>query len=162
MTTVLDSTSVTVMTGGTVTTEVTGSWVWNWNHDYYGNSYLMFVQNRTNDDDTFYVEDHGAVTNDQIDMTRLTGSDPRYYSNNDNIATLTMPATVYVERVDNNVSVLSPSTGSSPYRLIDARSTYGMTGVFQTRTETPSTIRTTTCLMVSVCSTPLLVQQSVT
>ena len=108
-----------------------GSWVWNWNHDYYGNSYLMFVQNRTNDDDTFYVEDHGAVTNDQIDMTRLTGSDPRYYSNNDNIATLTMPATVYVERVDNNRFRIKPSTGSSPYRLIDARGTYGMTGVFQ-------------------------------
>ena len=91
----------------------------------------MFVQNRTNDDDTFYVEDHGAVTNDQIDMTRLTGSDPRYYSNNDNIATLNMPATVYVERVDNNRFRIKPSTGSSPYRLIDARGTYGMTGVFQ-------------------------------
>ena len=108
-----------------------GSWVWNWNHDYYGNAFLMLVQDRTSDNDTFYVPDHGAVTNDQINMTRTAGNDPRYYSNNDNIATLTLPATVYVEKVDNNRFRIKSSTGASPYRLLDAQGTYGMTGIFQ-------------------------------
>jgi len=107
-----------------------GSWVYNWNYDYYGNAFLMLVQDRSTDDDTFYVENHGAVTNDQINMTRISGADPRYYSNNDNIASLSLPATVYVEKVDNNRFRIKSSTGSSPYRLIDAQGTYGMTGIF--------------------------------
>ncbi len=107
-----------------------GSWVWGYNQDYYGNAYLMMVQDRSNDDDTFYVPDHGATTNDQVAMTRTSGSDPRYYTSETGISTLTMPATVYVERVDNNRFRIKPSTGSSPYRLMDAQGQYGMTGIF--------------------------------
>ena len=107
-----------------------GSWVWNYNQDYYGNAFLMLVQDRSNDDDTFYVPNHGAVTNDQVTITKTAGSDPRYYSNESSISDLTLPATVYVEKVDNNRFRIKSSTGSSPYRLIDARGTYGMTGIF--------------------------------
>ena len=107
-----------------------GSWVWNYNQDYYGNAFLMLVQDRSNDDDTFYAESHGAVTNDSVTITKVSGADPRYYSNESNIATLTLPATVYVERVDDNRFRIKSSTGSSPYRLIDARGVYGMTGTF--------------------------------
>ena len=107
-----------------------GSWVYGHNQDYYGNAYLMLVQDRSNDDDTFYVENHGAVTNDQIVITKTAGDDPRYYYNNDGITNLSLPATVYAERVDDNRFRIKPSTGSSPYRLLDARGTYGMTGLF--------------------------------
>ena len=111
-----------------------GDWVWGHNNDYYGNAYLMLVQDRSSDDDTFYVEGHGAVTNDQVQITKTAGNDPRYYYNNDGITTLSLPATVYVERVDDNRFRIKASTGSSPYRLIDAVGTYGMTGIFQNPT----------------------------
>ena len=107
-----------------------GSWVWGYNQDLGGNAFLMLVQDRSGDDDTFYVENHGAETNDQIAMTKTAGADPRYYGSETNISNLTLPATVYVEKVDNNRFRIKSSTGSSPYRLIDAIGTYGMTGIF--------------------------------
>ncbi len=112
-----------------------GSWVYGYSENYYGNAYLMLVQDRSNDDDTFYVENHGAVTNDSVQITKTSGSDPRYYSSSSNIATLSLPRTVYVDRVDDNRFRIKEYTWSSPYRLIDARGTYGMTGIFQNPTK---------------------------
>ena len=107
-----------------------GSWVWNHGNDYYGNAYIMLVQDRSNDDDTFYVENHGAVTNDQIVITKTAGNDPRYYNGDNDITTLSLPATVYAEKVDDNRFRIKEQTWTSPYRLIDAIGTYGMTGIF--------------------------------
>lgn len=107
-----------------------GSWVWGYNQDLGGNAFLMLVQDRSGDDDTFYVENHGAETNDQIAMTKTAGANPRYYSSETNITEINLPQTVYVEKVDNNRFRIKESTGSSPYRLIDAIGTYGMTGIF--------------------------------
>ena len=38
-----------------------GDWVWGHNQDYYGNAYIMLVQDRSSDDDTFYVEDLSLI-----------------------------------------------------------------------------------------------------
>ena len=108
-----------------------GSWVWGWSENYYGNAFLMLVNDRTSDNDTFYVEDHGATTNDQVTITKTAGNDPRYYSSSSSISTISLPKTVYVERVDDNRFRIKEYTWSSAYRLIDARGTYGMTGIFQ-------------------------------
>jgi hypothetical protein len=95
------------------------------------NMYFALLTRNTSTNDTFYSLDHRFVTNNQVSITVDSGSDIRFWSDQDGgTGTLTTGSSVFIETVDANRFRIKSSTNSSEYRLREANGVYTFSGTF--------------------------------
>ena len=97
------------------------------NEDGQTNSYIALLKRNTSTNDSFYKQNHGFQTNDNVTLG-TTGA-VHYYYNNAGDRTTTTSGTYYIERINNDRFRIKTSTGASPLRLAGATGVTTFTAV---------------------------------